>query len=1112
MRCLVGRKGFRLLLASATLLALGTVGVGPVDAQVLYGTLVGDVTDTTKAGVPGAAVTITHKETNLSREGTTDTSGSYRFINVQPGTYTVKISMPGFKEYSKENVPVTPNTISRVDVSLAVGQLTEAITVQSERALLQTDKADLHSELSAKEISSLPLSNYRNYQSLLNLVPGATPARFQNAVTDTPARALTTNVNGTNRMTNTTRLDGTTNVFIWLPHHSIYVAPSETVETVNVTTNSFDAEQGMAGGAAVTVLTKSGTNDFRGVLFAMNDNEKLRARNFFLPLTKPDGSPNPKPKTRRNIDGVTLGGPIVKNKLFFFVGWEGNHESAGRTRTGTVPTAAMRNGDFSGLGVTLYDPATGDQTTGAGRTPFPGNQIPLNRMDQAALKLQALIPLPSTGGTTNNFTRSDTQKLDRNNYDFKLNFNRSSSHQIWAKYSQMNALVTCNFFLEAAGGVGLCDGGSGKGKVDVKIASVGHTWTLSPRLVLDGVFGLTRHNQDIKSPDFGSNFGSDVLGIPGTNGPDPRQSGMPIFNFGDTYNTLGNADNWSPIFRDERTFTANSSLTYVRDKHEFKFGVDVVKMELNHWQPELGLGPRGGFRFLGGPTAIPGGAAPNQFNNYAAFLLGLPTSMNKSLQYEEMTGREWQLALYLRDRWQISRSVTLSAGVRFERYPLMTRKDRGIERYDPATNTVLLGGKGGNPTDLGIKETYPFIVPRLGIAWRVTDTSVLRAGYGMTISPIPFSRPLRGFYPLTINQDFIAPNSFVPFGSLRTGIPAIVGPNLETGAIDLPPTADMRSPYADTIHRGYIQSWNLSYERKLPGDIAGTISYVGTQTTHQLVDKDINAAEPGGGTAGQPLYPAFKRTGPTRMWDGWLSAHYHGLQVALNRPFTKGMFIKAAYTYSRAMNYSDDEGWATLTFNSPSAIPKNYSRAGYDQPHVFQLGFVADLPFGKNSKSVLGAIVKNWQINGIASAFSGRPFTPSGSGASLNAPAASNTQTPDQIAPIKVLGGKGPGQPFIDPSSFKPVTEVRFGNMGRNSLRGPSTRNLDLSLFRRFPVRNRVNLEARIEAYNVTNTPHFSGVNDFQPLTTTIASAAFLQLNRADSDERQIRLGLRLSF
>jgi hypothetical protein len=1090
------------------LLALGVAGVGPAHAQVLYGTLVGDVTDSTKAGVPGAAVTITHKETNLSREATTDTSGTFRFINVQPGTYTVKVSMTGFKEYTKENVPVTPNTISRVDVSLAVGQLTEAITVQSERALLQTDKADLHSELSAKEVTSLPLNNYRNYQSLLNLVPGATPARFQNAITDTPARALTTNVNGTNRNTNTTRLDGTTNTFIWLPHHSIYVAPAETVETINVTTNSFDAEQGMAGGAAITVVTKSGTNDFHGVLFALNDHEALRARNFFLPKNA-DGSPGDKPKTRRNIDGVTLGGPIVKNKLFFFVGWEGNHESAARTRTGTVATEAMRRGDFSGLGVTLYDPATGNPD-GTGRTPFPNNQIPLSRMDPAALKLQALVPLPNAPGTTNNFTRSDTQKLDRNNYDFKLNFNRNSAHQIWAKYSQMNALVTCNFFLQAAGGEGLCDGGSGKGDVKVKIASVGHTWTLSPRLVLDGVFGLTRHNQTIEGPDFGSNFGLEVLGIPGTNGPDPRQGGMPIFNI-TGFSGLGNQNNWSPIYRDERTYTFNSSLTYVRDKHDFKLGVDVVRMELNHWQPELGLGPRGGFRFEGGPTALRGGAAaPGQFNSYAAFLLGLPTSMNKSLQFEEMTGREWQMALYVRDRWQVSRNVTVSAGLRFERYPMMTRANRGIERYDPNTNKVLLGGLGGNPEDLGVKVNYPFVAPRLGVAWRITEGSVLRAGYGMTISPIPFSRPLRDLYPLVIAQDFVGANSFIPSGSLRTGIPPLIGPDLSTGAVDLPPTAEMRTPYPDHVNRGYIQSWNLSYERKLPLDIAATVSYVGTETTRQIVDLDINAAEPGGGRAGQPLFQKFGRTARTGLWDGWLSANYHALQVALNRPFTKGLFVKAAYTYSKAMNWADDEGRTTLIFNARSQLERNYARAGYDQPHVFQLGFVADLPFAKDGHGVLASIVKNWQINGIASAFSGRPFTPTGSGASLNAPG--NTQTVDQVGPIKVLGGKGPGQPWIDPSSFKPVNEVRFANMGRNSLRGPATANLDLSLFRRFPVNKRFNLEGRVEAYNVTNTPHFSGVNDFQPLSTSITSAAFLQLNRADADERQFRLGLRLSF
>jgi hypothetical protein len=1109
MRCIESRNRARLLLVSA--LALCVLGLaGSSEAQGLYGSLVGNVTDTTNAAVPGATVTAVQQQTNLSREVSTNEEGAYRFVNLPPGDYTVKVGLAGFKEFIKENVPVTPNTVSRVDVGLEVGQLAEAVTVQSERALLQTDTADIHSELGAKEVGDLPLGNYRNYQKLLDLVPGATPARMQNAITDTPARALTTNVNGTNRNTNTTRLDGTTNVFIWLPHHSAYVAPTETVETVNVTTNSFDAELGMAGGASVMVVTKSGTNEFRGSLFELHENEGLRARNFFLPR-KADGSPGDKPQTDRNIAGGTLGGPIVKNKLFFFAGYEGLFERAARTRLTTVPTAAMRAGDFSALNVTLFDPTTGNPD-GTGRTPFPGNRIPSNRMDPASLTLQSLIPMPNQGGTTGNYVVSGIQKMDRHNYDFKLNFNRTNSHQIWAKYSQMNALVTCDFQLGPAGGPGLCDGGSGVGDVDVRMASVGHTWTLGPRLVLDGVFGFTDHDQTVTGPDFGENFGLDVLGIPGTNGPDPRQGGMPIFQI-TGFTTLGNADNWSPIFRNEHVYTFTNSLTYAGNKHEIKAGLDIIRMELNHWQPELGLGPRGGFRFTGATTAVRGGAAPNQFNAYASYLLGLPTSMNKSLQYEEMTGREWQIAFYIRDRWQVTRNLTISAGVRIERYPLMTRADRGLEFYDMNTNQVFFGGKGNNPEDLGIKMKYPPIAPRIGFAWRPTDESVLRAGYGMTISPIPFSRPLRGFYPLTINQDFVSPiHETLGFGSLRTGIPAIVGPNLELGQATLPGTADIRTPYPDKeIHRGYIQSWNVSYERKLPGDIAATVSYVGTKTSNQLIDVMANAAAPGQGAAGTELFQRFGRTAATRLWDGQFEANYNALQVALNRPFSNGLFIKAAYTFSKAKNYNDEEGWATMDRSHPSQIEWNYTTAGYDIPHIFQLGVMADLPFAREKSGVLAGIVKNWQVNAMASAYSGRPQNLISSGASVNAPF--NLQTPDIVGEIKKLGGKGPGQPYYDPASFRAVTEVRFGTAPRNVVRLPALYNLDLSLFRRFPIKGRLNLEARIEAFNVTNTPHFSANDGFGGVIDNNAnSSGFLTLTRADADERQIRLGIRLQF
>ncbi|MGH2626706.1 MAG: hypothetical protein ACRDHY_08665, partial [Anaerolineales bacterium] len=315
------------------------------------------------------------------------------------------------------------------------------------------------------------------------------------------------------------------------------------------------------------------------------------------------------------------------------------------------------------------------------------------------------MPAPTTSGTSNNYSRSAVQKLDRHNFDFKLNYNRSSSHQIWAKYSQMNADSLGEFFLGEAGGPCVCQGGgSGTASVDVRLVSAGHTWTLGPNWLLDGHFGFSDHDQAVRGPDYGQNFGLEVLGIPGTNGPDPRQGGKPQFQI-TGYTELGNAENWSPIFRNEHVYTVNSSLTHIRDKHEIKLGFDIVRMELNAWQPEIGAGPRGRFSFTGSATALRGGAAPNQFNAFADFLLGLPISMEKSLQYELLTGREWQMGFYLRDRWQVSRSVTLSAGLRFEHYPLMTRQDRGIEIYDFNTDMLRVGGRGNNPEDLGIPGT-----------------------------------------------------------------------------------------------------------------------------------------------------------------------------------------------------------------------------------------------------------------------------------------------------------------------------------------------------------------------------------------------------------------------
>ena len=468
----------RSILSLAWLFAALVVLALPAGAQVLYGTLVGNVTDSSGGAVPGATVTLINTATNLAREATTNAEGVYRFVNVQPGSYKVRVVLSGFKEYVRDGVPISSTTVTRVDVALEVGALTESITVQSETSLLQTDTGDVHSQLNGKEVTTLPLGNYRNYQSLVNLVPGATPAVFQNAVTDTPERALSTNVNGTARNSNNTKLDGATNIFVWLPHHAVYIAPAETVDTVNVTTASFDAEQGMAGGASVTVLTKSGTNEFHGSGFYFMENAGLRARNWA-------NTSGDKPDSKRNIGGATIGGPIIKNKLFFFGSWEGHYTTSPDTGTFTVPTEAMRAGDFSAFGTTIYDPATGN-ADGSGRTPFANNVIPGNRISPIAQALQTRMPLPNAPGTSGNYTTSGTTKFNRNNYDAKLNYNISSAAQIFAKYSQMSATVSADSFFGdpatgGAGGYGFGGGLGGSADTTVKIGTVGLTWTLSPR-------------------------------------------------------------------------------------------------------------------------------------------------------------------------------------------------------------------------------------------------------------------------------------------------------------------------------------------------------------------------------------------------------------------------------------------------------------------------------------------------------------------------------------------------------------------------------------------------------------------------------------------------------
>jgi hypothetical protein len=1083
-----------------------TLGSPVASAQVLYGSMVGTVTDQSGAVVPKADVRAINPQTGETRNVTTDAAGRYTIGNVLPGVYEIHVTATGFSEVTTTGVTATINTVTRVDVQMQLGSQTQQVTVSGAATALQTDKSDTHTELSPHELANLPLPNYRNFQSLFNLVPGATPAVFTNSITDTPQRSLSTNVNGTNRNNNNTRVDGAADVFVWLPHATLYVPPEETIETVNVTTSSFDAEQGMAGGAAVTITTKSGTNDFHGVAFAYWDNSMLEARNFFY-------YGKGKPFSLHNIDGGTLGGPIVKNKLFFFGSWEGTRERTNYSALSTVPTAAERQGDFSSYGTSIYDPLTGD-SAGKGRALIQSsgqnNIIPASRINPIAAKLQSLIPMPNQPGTTSNYFSSGTQALDRDNIDAKIDWNRTLNHHIFGKYSVMKALVDCPFSLGAAGGTGLCNGnGAETAPTLTQLATLGHSWIITPNLLFDEVLGFSRMGQHGTDSFFGTNVGLE-LGIPGTNGPDIRQSGFPIFNI-TGFSSLGQTANYSPFWRNDQTWTNSHNLTWTHGAHEFRFGFDMIRFQLNQWQPEAGnFGPRGLFTFDGAITGLNGGKSPNQFNAYAAFLLGLDQSVGKTLQNQYLTGREWQFGWYGRDRWQVTRKLTLDLGLRYELYPLVQRTNSGLGRFDLATGNIIIGGVGDNDENAGVTVSHKMFAPRVGLAYRINESTVVRMGYGISYDPLPMSRVFRDPYPLTIPQSFTGPNSYTPYASISAGIPPVTVPDLSTGVAPVPvSTVISRSPFPGLLHRGYIQSYNFTIERQLPSNFVVSAAFVGTATTHQFVDHELNAGSPGSGTAGLPLNATLGRKVSTLFEDGWLSSHYNSLQIGINRRFSNGLMIKGAYTRSKSIDMADDDGRVGLLFNYAPEIARNRAVSGFDIPNNFQIGGLYDLPFGKGKtylqNGLASHVLGGWQVNGTLSAYSGLPFTVTASGASLNAP--SNTQTADQILPtVAKLGGIGAGHPYYDPKAYAAVTAVRFGTSGRNTLRAPATYNANVSVFRTFPINERFNLQFRAESDNVSNTPHFLAPS------ANVSSGNFLTITSANMDQRQFRFGLKLSF
>ncbi len=1130
---MLGQMSLKSFLGSLLLATLVLAAVpAPSEAQVLYGAIVGNVKDTTGAVVPGAAVTIVHKGTNQSRETTTSEVGGYSFPTIQTGSYDIKVTRGGFRTFTRGEVLVTVNNVTRLDVTLEVGAVAETVTVTAEAPALQSDTAQVRAELGSRVLENLPVPLGRNYQNLFRVLPGFRPPTNAHSVPTNPSRALRFNVNGVSDSINDTRIDGASSNSPWLPHITSFVPTLESIETVNVVTNSFDAEQGLAGGAAINVQIKSGTNDLHGSMFEYHSSNKLKAKPFFLPAGQG------KPKLVFNEFGGTLGGPIKKGKLFYFMSYEGNYDREFASRFGTVPTAAIKRGDMSESPRPIYDPLTGDEQ-GANRVALPNNRVPEGRISPIAKKLADLTPLPNIAGlqntfVSNNYFAAASYVFDRHRADTKVNWAATDKLNLFGRFSILHYDMINPEMFGPVGGpeISGAGGNPGKGFGNTYSFTAAGNYIFTPNFIADAYFGWTRMDTSVEQSRLDEKLGLDFLGIPGTNGPRRFEGGWPRFAIS-SFTNLGIDNAFMPYFRKDPQYQYVANFNWTKATHEVRFGLDFYRTGMNHTQPEAtgaAHGAQGGFTFGGGPTTTRGGPASNAFNSYSTFLLGLPTTIGKiHMVPDEYNTRSRAYSLYIRDRWNITRKLTLSYGTRWEYFPFPTRADRGMERYDFTRNKMLVCGVGQVPEDCGVSNSKKMFAPRFGIAYRASDTFVIRAGYGITNDPFSLQRPLRTNYPVLLIQNITGLNAFQPAGRLQDGIPRAQVPDLGNGIIDVPGTFSVIT-VADNFPRGYIQSWNFTLQKQLRYGFTGQAGYVGTRSVRHLGYLNLNAGQIiGAGSRGQPLRQKFGRIAPTTLVTPFGTTQYDSLQATLERRFSQGLQLGVNYTWSKAIGYVN----ATGSDGGPRVgalqfFDMNRTLLGYDRTHALHITNIWELPFGRGKKwvnngGVASAILGGWQVNNLLSLYTGQPFTVGSSGTSLDLPGSS--QRADQVKPkVKKLGGVGRGQSYFDPFAFASVTEPRFGTAGYNSLRGPGIVNWDFSVFRQFRLTERWKLEFRLEAFNFTNTPHFSnpGTNvssmDLNPDGTIRNLRGYTEvlgtsnLGRDGIDERQFRFGLRLNF
>jgi hypothetical protein len=1077
--------------------------------------LQGRVLDPTGSAVPNARIELVQLDTNIHQLATTSSSGFYTFAQVNPGKYKVEVTAPGFEHLVRSGITLILGQTVSLDLPLSVGNDRQSVTVTADTPVLQSATSEIETNIPGRTVLAIPL-NTRNFVQLATLAPGV----------ELPPGTLLPRINGGRPRTNEYLYDGIS-ALQPEPGQVAFFPILDSIAEFTVEADNVSAEFGRFNGGVVNVATRYGTNAFHGSLFEFFRNEDLNARNYFAPT-------GPKPEYRRNLYGATLSGPVLHDKLFFFTDYQGIKQLIGRTLTSTIPTLNERQGIFTGVSK-IYNPA---QTQIVGgkyiRTEFPNDTIDptLTPFDPAAVALLARFPKPTSSGAANNYKRTANDADHQNQFDLRVDAAFRSSDRAFARYTYYNEVEQPVTYLPDGSGptapaIFGTSGNAGLSNVLGQQAVFGETHTFTPHLLNDVHAGYTRRGNNTAGPVLGDTA-STALGIPGIPTNAAFNTALPLFTFtgfqqlGPTASTFAQYQTAVWQFLDTVDFT--------RGRNSIKAGLDFRWYQLNTVSPP---NPTGSFAFTttGTDTQSTASTSTTGGNAIASFLLGQVDTFSIDLQTAKIRPRDKIEEYFVQDDVHASTNLTLNLGVRYTLAFPSTEKNNQGAVFNLATQQLDFLGVDGNSRSAR-ELHYGNFAPRVGFAYLITPKTVVRSGFGIVFIDqsgitTPFTTPQFPFIQNVQQKTQDSVNAAFKLSSGPTVKPIALTANAGLG----------QSVY--TANRkagsGYVEQWNLAFQRAITANLSVDIAYVGSHIVHVgIPDSNLNqltadqlavgltdpaaltgkVPNPNAGqvpgslgattiAAAQLLkpYPRFQNVATYRNNSG--TTNYNGLEVKVEQRLDHGLSLLFAYTHSKLIDDASSVFSSTVLSspNTSSLIAADTFRpylerdsSSGDMPNVTSAAATYELPAGHNHR---------FASHGLASTLLG--------GFSINLIAGISLQRPNIIANPSLPSSQRSPTRFFNtatpnsPGAFAPAPTFTFGNASRNPVRGPSYRDVDFSLIKHTHLAEKVDMEFRAEIFNLTNSPAFSQPNG------SFGSAAFGTITTTTTDPRVVQFAVRLT-